>query len=209
MRSRKYEQVLRRDWTGLPNETDQAYATINHKEFFAELSVAYMSVGYTSLDGEEGHTSSAVTTDRCFRTMDSCSPPPMNSVPLEDWQSPERQCWNVVLRLCHDRNDHRRLPPHCNKFFPFTESQLRRYDPTTWSNLRYLWDEIGRWKDPDRNCNCCNSHLFGSWFKSWGAKRQTNCRRNSVSSVDSGYSLLSDGSSISVVSSDFSDTVSL
>jgi len=31
--SRKYEQVSRRDWANLPCDTDQAYATINHKEF--------------------------------------------------------------------------------------------------------------------------------------------------------------------------------
>eukprot|EP00557_Chaetoceros_sp_GSL56_P007242 CAMPEP_0176487302 /NCGR_PEP_ID=MMETSP0200_2-20121128/6051_1 /TAXON_ID=947934 /ORGANISM="Chaetoceros sp., Strain GSL56" /LENGTH=395 /DNA_ID=CAMNT_0017884105 /DNA_START=611 /DNA_END=1798 /DNA_ORIENTATION=- len=48
-----YDEVLRRDWAFLVGEDDEeeesvdaAYATINHKEFFSEISVAFLSRGY-------------------------------------------------------------------------------------------------------------------------------------------------------------------
>jgi hypothetical protein len=41
-----YDEVLRRDWAFEEEEMDAAYATINHKEFFAEISVAFLSRGY-------------------------------------------------------------------------------------------------------------------------------------------------------------------
>lgn len=49
--SEKYEQVLRRDWAGKEIDCDLAYAMVDHREFFAEMSVTYLSSrGYRELD---------------------------------------------------------------------------------------------------------------------------------------------------------------
>ena len=61
--SGKYSKVLRRDWALKEVDTDQAYCTINHKEFFAEMSVAYLAYSYQHVDG-------VGSTD-----MAKCSPP--------------------------------------------------------------------------------------------------------------------------------------
>jgi len=58
-----YDKTLRRDWAGLDCDWDLAYAMVDHKEFFAELSVAYLSDTYQHL--EKGDSS----------MMESCSPP--------------------------------------------------------------------------------------------------------------------------------------
>jgi len=81
--SGKYEKVLRRDWAGKikANDTQQqqqqqqqqqtlevadsdlAYAMVDAKEFFAELSVAFFCTKYRSLDKADPNT------------MEACSPP--------------------------------------------------------------------------------------------------------------------------------------
>lgn len=48
--SRKYLNVLRRDWAGRDIDRDKAYAMLNHKEFFAEMSVAYLCKSFRNLD---------------------------------------------------------------------------------------------------------------------------------------------------------------
>ncbi|KAL7560947.1 hypothetical protein ACA910_022435 [Epithemia clementina (nom. ined.)] len=45
-----YAETIRRDWAGQHVETDQHYATVDHKEFFAELSVTYLASEYQHLD---------------------------------------------------------------------------------------------------------------------------------------------------------------
>jgi len=85
--SGKYEKVLRRDWAGKteeklpmnesfrdvkeqqaleadkPADFDLAYAMVDPKEFFAELSVAYFCKSYRALDKADPNT------------MEACSPP--------------------------------------------------------------------------------------------------------------------------------------
>jgi hypothetical protein len=66
-----YEHVLRRDWITWPSEgeivrderRDMAYAMVDYKEFFAEMSVAYLAKGYDDL-----------STNSFLRLVD-CSPP--------------------------------------------------------------------------------------------------------------------------------------
>uniref|UniRef100_A0A6U2PH21 Uncharacterized protein n=1 Tax=Leptocylindrus danicus TaxID=163516 RepID=A0A6U2PH21_9STRA len=48
--SGKYVNVLRRDWAGRDTDRDTAYAMVNHKEFFAEISVAYLCKSFQNLD---------------------------------------------------------------------------------------------------------------------------------------------------------------
>mmetsp|Transcript_64615 Transcript_64615/g.75816 ORF Transcript_64615/g.75816 Transcript_64615/m.75816 type:complete len:162 (+) Transcript_64615:878-1363(+) len=54
-----------------------AYCLINHKEFFAEMSVTFLSDSYHSLDKETG-------------AMEQCSPPLLSPV--------------VVSRVCHEQS---------------------------------------------------------------------------------------------------------
>jgi len=209
MHSRKYEQVLRRDWANLPCETDQAYATINHKEFFAELSVTFLSTGYTSLDGETGQ----------LHTMKLCSPPLMTSSSSVSSTERSRTWWDILVgrRRRHNEITARRQP-HCNKFFPFTKGQLQQYDPLTWFYLRDLWAEIGRWEDPE-GFECCFCRTVKSVFKwcptrvgepDWAVVRLRNYSINNSDTAE--YNLLlgdDDDGDDSSSSLEFPDSVSL
>mmetsp|Transcript_24745 Transcript_24745/g.36958 ORF Transcript_24745/g.36958 Transcript_24745/m.36958 type:complete len:381 (-) Transcript_24745:1256-2398(-) len=154
MESRLYDKVLRRDWAYLSCDKDTAYATINHKEFFAELSVAYLSCGYGYLDTIENSGSN---------TIDTLSPP---------FQAPEilhrRPCGDLtetfIINEKHQRQNilsrdfHKKLRnvlsaftekgSHCNKFYPFTKKQLKSYDHATYVHLTELWSIVESWTDP-------------------------------------------------------------
>lgn len=118
--AQKYTHVLRRDWRGQSEERDLAYATVDYKEFFAEFSVAYWSLGYGELD--------TAPTD----CVASCSPPVSTA---------DAGYWSVLNST---------TPPegHCNKFYPFTRGQFQQYDPELFAEMKAIWDEIAAWKDP-------------------------------------------------------------
>lgn len=61
--SGRYERVLRRDWAGMDVDHDMAYAMVDRKEFFAEMSVTFLSNGYHTLDKAD------------WNNMGSCTPP--------------------------------------------------------------------------------------------------------------------------------------
>jgi hypothetical protein len=132
-----YDCVRRRDWAGLEHDFDLAYATVDCKEFFAEMSVAYWSREYDPmLDRQDP------------RRILLCSPPITEP--------------NVVDRVgrfmgttgAKSRHESfisgffRRRTPHCNKFYPFTRGQLRQHDKATFETMEMLWEEIAAWKDP-------------------------------------------------------------
>lgn len=97
-RNGRYERTLRRDWAGKKVDYDMHYCMVDHKEFFAEMSVTFWARGYKQLDRAD------------TRQLETCSPPLVE--PL------------VRQRF---RNYHGRLldpipasEGHCNKFQPFT-----------------------------------------------------------------------------------------
>jgi len=163
-----YDEVLRRDWASAgEEESDAAYATINHKEFFSELSVAFWSRGYDSSlkrrrrihdRQEKGKGNKQGDDDMILNNnMELCSPPFMASNVLErrealgykddgGWHSLESS-WMQGLQniLTGGRADGY---GHCNKFFPFTHGQLKEYDPVTFAALEQIWAEIADWEDP-------------------------------------------------------------
>ena len=179
--SNKYNQVLRRDWAGLDEDYDQAYATVDQKEFFAEMMVTYLANSYHELD----------TAD--YETMEDCCPPllqpkvadrvlkkyglrkePMEPSAniLDGWlynrpmkgMKPRIRIVNPILqesaiaRRCIDT-------PHCNKFFPFTRGQLKAYDPTLHNAIQELYQEIVMWDDPEdtrHNCRIFNKIMLPS-----------------------------------------------
>ncbi|GAX21621.1 hypothetical protein FisN_29Hh056 [Fistulifera solaris] len=129
--SEKYEQVLRRDWAGLPIDCDLAYAMVDEREFFAELSVTYWSHQYKTLDNAS-HT----------KILQS-SPP---------FLEPTTRARLGLKPL--EKNEHAH---HCNKFYPFTRGQLRHYDAETCQVFDALWTEIAGWEDPfvvENDCYC-------------------------------------------------------
>ena len=142
--SGKYSRVLRRDWALKEVDTDVAYCTIDHKEFFAEISVSYLSDFYHDVDG-------AGTED-----MTKCSPPIVSPIVLERMQKQQQECHQPVKSIVEwkDLTNFGRHLPHCNKFFPFTKGQLRRYDPRVYKCFTKLWQFIESWEDIDRCCKC-------------------------------------------------------
>lgn len=155
-----YDEVLRRDWAFSECESDAHYGTINFKEFFAEISVAYLCKGYTHLD--------RVSMDK---GMEACSPPFM------DTKISQRICQkslnfeektflttqgnlNYIMKWFHQFYflNHRQVDP-CNKFYPFTYGQLKHFDAHTFHIFDDLWNKISSWKDPNSSKEkiCCDT----------------------------------------------------
>lgn len=161
MESNKYSSVLRRDWALKDVESDMAYCTVNHKEFFAEISVTYLADFYHEVDGAGS------------LEMAKCSPPFVSSTVIERIEneltrtrkekmtdSQKEYSGNINMRgnICKYQivEDTNRLLPHCNKFFPFTKGQLRLYDPRVYKCFEKLWELIEGWEDQDRRrCESC------------------------------------------------------
>lgn len=142
----RYERVLRRDWALNEVDTDVAYCTLNHKEFFAEISVSYLADFYHYVDG-------GGTVD-----MLKCSPPFVSPVVIERMQKQQQELQQKngkSLVEWKDLTKFGRGLPHCNKFYPFTKGQLRRYDPRVYKCFAKLWQYIESWEDnDDRRCKC-------------------------------------------------------
>lgn len=184
--SGKYDTVLRRDWAGKANggDTDLSYSMVDHKEFFAEMSVTYWSRGYQELD--------CAPCDK----MEDCSPPITEK--------------NVQAKIAgiHPNLIYRRVGsvttdgipaffrslfsqpelPHCNKFYPFTCGQLKHYDPETFETIEKFWTEIATWEDPVESTVCygCwraplkNPHLEKDMFESVEPGEQTGLISDTV-----------------------------
>jgi hypothetical protein len=165
--SGKYENVLRRDWAGLTEDYDLAYAMVDKKEFFAEMSVAFLCHGYQHLNRKD------------CNVMEECCPPLLHPVvtervmklhgiqdhPLEDDDENRIQsCWWSLFRgIRRPQPKVRMVDPifaeaaisrccanidHCNKFYPFTRGQLQHYDPELFRGIRDVWRGISMWDDP-------------------------------------------------------------
>jgi hypothetical protein len=168
----KYARVLRRDWVGLPVDYDVHYATVNVKEFFAEMSVTYWSRGYPELDNDTVAVAATVVPSIASDTttitpplplrMEDCSPPLMeptvrkrvlstttNSSSSSSSSSTSRLLESVVVMTTPGTK--RGYVPHCNKFFPFTAGQLRHYDPELYARMDALWTSIASWTDDEKD----------------------------------------------------------
>lgn len=147
--SGKYKKVLRRDWALKEVDTDMAYCLVNHKEFFSEISVAYLADCYHSVD-KEGTT-----------IMTKCSPPFISTDVIERIQlQAENSMWSCANKCgVNSTNKNVVVLPHCSKFFPFTKGQLRRYDPRVFCCFLKLWQFIESWEDLKKEgCDWCD------WF---------------------------------------------
>jgi hypothetical protein len=149
--SGKLDEVLRRDWAGLESgETDMAYAMVNAKEFFAELSVAYWSEGYDE------------TIKKNPNSMKESSPPFTSQHIIErldpnQYSIAEPSLFRKISPFCRPSL---RLPPHCNKFYPFTRGQFQELDADLFEVFHHTWMEIGKWEISNDDSDCCNSLSF-------------------------------------------------
>ena len=164
----KYNCTLRRDWAGRDIDYDQAYAMVNHKEFFAEMSVTYLSCHYSELDKNDKTT-----------MVKSC-PPLLSPIIMEQIKmqyfndhsiseidfirlcgnitnNESNQIHSILSRLIGlDHNTKKKRLPHCNKFYPFTRGQLKHYDPKLYKSISNVWDNILLWEDDVQStCTCC------------------------------------------------------
>ena len=146
------KSYVRRDWAGREQDRDTAYCTLNHKEFFTELSVAYLCDAYIHLetDNEKG----------CMMT---CSPPFLNN--FDEGKRNHSNNFKCFSPLRHEGKS------HCNKFFPFTRQQLRSHDPPTYSVLKDLWLMISSRDDPEKSSFC-------NFFQSCWKAKDSNSIRN-------------------------------
>jgi hypothetical protein len=147
-----YDCVRRRDWAGLEQDFDLAYAMVDCKEFFAEMSVTFWSQGYSVLDHQDPHR------------MLLCSPHFSEPTVVQRIDRVFKNASATVRREGHAEALQRCAVPsvrskstHCNKFYPFTRGQLRFYDRSTFEMMQELWEEIESWKDPcleEERCRC-------------------------------------------------------
>jgi hypothetical protein len=171
--SGRYECVVRRDWILQERKdtiTDRSYAMVDHKEFFAEMSVTYWATGYADLD----HAS------MLDAAADRCSPPPSindkTTKPMDGdngndlvaatsynrtLQWFERTIWSLLpWSLSPSR--------HCNKFYPFTRGQLQSHDAPLEREMDALWQKIAEWEDPKEEQCCRRSSSSGGNLTSPG-----------------------------------------
>jgi len=166
-----YDVVRRRDWAGKPQDFDLAYAMVDCKEFFSELSVAYWSRGYGELDQADRNK------------MEECSPPiiepnvaarirrrrqelekngngdaeeqQLASVSSPPLNGNGKWGWIETIRILffrsaqEEEDDSNKKLCHCNKSYPFTRGQLGFHDPGTYETMRSLWEDVvANWDDP-------------------------------------------------------------
>ena len=138
--SGRYECVLRRDWAGLDVETDLHYCTVNYKEMWAELSVAYLADGYLYVKSTDTNEQGAPGT-----SVVDYSPPFMSTAVLERLSvspaSSSTQNHGLVSRIKRLFGRREKMLP-CSKFYPFTRGQLEVYDPYMFGEMAYLWKII-------------------------------------------------------------------
>ena len=152
-----YQRMARRDWAGKTQECDLHYGMINAKEFFAEFSVTYLATGYSAWDKCLPRTTHIVAS----------SPPLMEPMVVARVNKQTHDKAATLDPHNNNNNNNKKHPPHCNKFFPFTRGQLKRYDAALEAAMDQVWTKrIAPWKDPqDRgnrllfeDCSC------GGWF---------------------------------------------
>ena len=150
-RSGRYDRVFRRDWAGLEVERDMHYCVVNHKEMWAELSVAYLAEGYRDI---------ATTPNRASATMNELSPPFMSPDVLERVKKAEMRSpflvknYDPIFKCIRTLMGHEDAVPHCNKFYPFTSRQFAVHDPELYNEISLLWTEISDWEDSVCNKKC-------------------------------------------------------
>jgi hypothetical protein len=165
--SKRYECVHRRDWTDRPQSTDMGYCLVDHKEFFAELSVTFWSRGYVELDAADRDDILAC----CPPLMDE----PVRRERVTTPCTPLLEAANHAAVAVAISARTTVTTTHCNKFYPFTCGQFRYCDPAMYEEFAALWQMIANWTDPfltttstarrDESCCCCSrAILFWTGF---------------------------------------------
>ena len=182
----KFQKVYRRDWAGRDIEHDMAYALVNHKEFFAEISVAFLCKAYEIIDDESRQIDHSSI---LYVTPPIVSPLVLVAVqkkygriasmhlqlpdsPYSSDEEEERDRENVnslcgvskYFRPCFVDDNKASVYTKgsisfCNKFFPFTCKQLQQHDSQLYQDVLSLWNDICIWVD-DNEANDVISTMF-------------------------------------------------
>lgn len=180
-----YDCVRRRDWAGMDKDYDLAYAMVDEKEFFSEMSTTYWSQHPDkALDRQDPHQ------------ILLCSPPFTEPnviarirskavggglLPSKNEAQPrngDHSSHGWFSRWCITR------PQHCNKFYPFTRGQLQHYDKATFEVMHQLWNDIAMWKDPWRDGALREpNHGCFCWLKRRCSHADENHDKNEVEST--------------------------
>jgi hypothetical protein len=157
-----------------------AYATVDQKEFFAEMMVTYLSDAYHELDGADSTIMEECTpvllepsvTERVLKKYG------LEGEPLEPNEAPCGWLWDrklhgarPKLRMVHPILQEHAIArscidtKHCNKFYPFTRGQLKHHDPDGYAAMQKLYMEIVLWDDLEDTRQACRSlkKLLPSW----------------------------------------------
>ena len=160
-----YESVRRRDWAGRERDFDLAYAMVDFKEFFAEMSVTYWSRGYEELG--QSNKSRMLQCSPPFmepgviaRVRERLSPEEQRDLRVIDANESRPNTFNARF-FCFNGSSPSPCLIHCNKFYPFTSGQLKYHDPSTFCVIEKLWKEVAEWADPQIPSCCGNGH--GCW----------------------------------------------
>ena len=140
-----------------------AYALVNYKEFFAEMSVSYLSSAYRELD------------ETCRELLDQCSPPLLAPNVVERVKSNSTSCFLVSTEPKTATSSYKKSwfqlfskqssiqsssHAHCNKFYPFTKGQLKFFDPLLHDTMEKLWKDIDRWVDDEDDFSCRGNRIM-------------------------------------------------
>ena len=161
-----YECVLRRDWGGLDVETDLHYCTVNYKEMWAELSVAFLCDGYAcvrSIETNNQHANRAKVLDYSPLFMSPAVLERLAGKSLTSPQSPNYELLSRIKRLLGQRETI--LP--CSKFYPFTREQFQAHDSYLYSEMAHLWQIVADWEG--------GGDLSNTQQKCWGFPKPPPC----------------------------------
>mmetsp|Transcript_9909 Transcript_9909/g.27060 ORF Transcript_9909/g.27060 Transcript_9909/m.27060 type:complete len:171 (+) Transcript_9909:1322-1834(+) len=153
---------------------------VDHKEFFAEMSVAYLCKGYKH------------TNDAGWASMEDASPPLIHPIVADRvmrWNRTNDAQSHNLSHTHEQRNAGQQPQPkqqpyqrqhkvraatktrlvdqefqesalvrgcrdihHCNKFFPFTRHQLQAHDKESHDAIRRIWMDVSKWNDNEEAC---------------------------------------------------------
>ena len=142
------------------------------QEFFAEMSVTYLSNGYRKLDKADKAVMESCcppliepnVTDRFLRKYGVGDPIDRDGhccKLLASQPSPKMRIVNPELQETALQRSCLGLH-HCNKFYPFTRGQLKHHDHVVYEAMKDLWHEITLWDDEEDD-RVCTKYLSCLW----------------------------------------------
>ena len=147
-------------------ETDLHYCTVNYKEMWAELSVAFLCDGYVcvrSIETNNQHANRAKVLD--YSPLFT-SPAVLERLAGKSLTSPQSQNHGLLSRIRHLLGQRETILP-CSKFYPFTREQFQAHDSYLYSEMAHLWQIVADWEG--------GGDLSNAQEKCWGFHKPPPC----------------------------------